>query len=281
MNSYTSSVNTFSSSINTFTASVNSTTASLNGKTGSYATTGSNQFKDNQIITGSLTVTSLTTISSSISANSSSLYLSSGSNLFVQNDGIVQITGSLNVRGTTRFETVGGDEGGEIEFGVPTTNTTLTTRVVTDVYRDRFRIFDGSGKGVHIDLSKAPTAVTGELLWKATGIVNAGNFVVLDNLEASVTTSSNRGLSLRTFSGTIDGYISGHYQGISSSSAGTASTTSLTTSASTSIFSWNFIQEGDMSHYILRDNTNSRIYRIILIIGGSYNNNFISIERIY
>ena len=96
----TSSFNTYTSSINTFTASVNTTTASLNGKTGSYATTGSNQFKDNQTITGSLTVTALTTISSSISANSSSLYLSSGSNLYVQNNGLVEITGSINLSGS-------------------------------------------------------------------------------------------------------------------------------------------------------------------------------------
>ena len=100
----TSSFNTYTSSINTFTASVNTTTASLNGKTGSYATTGSNQFKDNQTITGSLTVTALTTISSSISANSSSLYLSSGSNLYVQNNGLVEITGSINLSGSIKIK---------------------------------------------------------------------------------------------------------------------------------------------------------------------------------
>jgi hypothetical protein len=47
------------------------------------------------------------------------------------------------------------------------------------------------------------------------------------------------------------------------------------------MFGWNFGQQGDMSTYILRDDTNSRVYRIILIIGGSYLNNFISIERLY
>ena len=103
-NTFTASVNTFSSSINTYTASINSTTASLNGKTGSYATTGSNQFKDNQTITGSLIVTALTTISSSISANSSSLYLSSGSNLFVQNNGLVEITGSVTLSGSMTIQ---------------------------------------------------------------------------------------------------------------------------------------------------------------------------------
>ena len=260
----------------TLTSSFNSFTASAQA-----VTTGSNSFNGTQIITGSLIITTGSFVGSQILANTSSLYLTSGSNMYVQNNGVVEITGSLKVSGSTRFETVGGDEGGEIEFGVPTTNTTLSTRVVTDVYRDRFRIFDGNGKGVHIDLSKAPSAATGELLWKATNIVNAGTFVSCDNLEASVTTTSNRGLSLRTWAGTIDGYISGHYQGIAGSSAGTSSTTSLTTSASTSIFSWNFTNQGDMSHYILRDDTNNRVYRIILIIGSLYNNNFISIERLY
>jgi len=49
-----------------FSSSVNLTTASLNGKTGSYATTGSNQFKADQTISGSLIVTqNLTVLGSS------------------------------------------------------------------------------------------------------------------------------------------------------------------------------------------------------------------------
>jgi hypothetical protein len=119
------------------------------------------------------------------------------------------------------------------------------------------------------------------LVWKASGIVNAGTFVTLDNLKATVTTTSNRGLSVATVSGTVTGYVSGHYQGIVSSSSGNSSSTSLSTSATTSLFGWNFTSEGDMSNYILRDNTNNRVYRIILIIGPAYNSNFISIERLY
>ena len=100
INTFTSSVNTTTSSLNTFSASVNTATASLNSKTGSYATTGSNQFKSDQVITGSLTVTSLATISSSISANSSSIYLSSGSNLYIQNNGYFELSGSALVSGS-------------------------------------------------------------------------------------------------------------------------------------------------------------------------------------
>jgi hypothetical protein len=108
INTFTSSINSFSASvrasgsiINTFTSSVNTTTASLNSKTGSYATTGSNQFNGNQSITGSLVVTLVSTISGSIAANASSLTLSSGSNLYIQNNGLVEISGSINVSGSS------------------------------------------------------------------------------------------------------------------------------------------------------------------------------------
>jgi hypothetical protein len=279
--------------MNSYTASINSTTASLNGKTGSYATTGSNQFKADQIITGSLTVTALTTISSSISANSSSLYLTSGSNLYVQNNGLIEITGSLIISGSNNINLItpvlqigtgSGDEGGEILLAKSITNNSLTGSGITiDSFQNKLRIFEqgGNARGVHIDLTKAPAGVNGELVWKASNIVDAGVFVTLDNIKAQLPTSGNRGLSLATVSGTVTGYISGHYQGILSSSAGTSSTTSLSTTATTSMFGWNFGQQGDMSNYILRDDTNNRVYRIILIIGGGYSNNFISIERLY
>ena len=266
------------------TASFNSFTASAQT-----VTTGSNSFNGTQTITGSLIVSTGSFIGSIITANTSSLYLTSGSNLYVQNSGIAEITGSLKVNGSTTLSgsvivaAAGGSEGGEIDLAYAPTTTLTGSFVAVDVYQDRVRIFEngGNSRGVYVDLSKAPAGVAGELMWKTGGIVNAGTFVTLDNIKATVTSSSNRGLSLATVSGTVTGYISGHYQGILSASAGTSSTTSLSTTATTSIFGWNFGQQGDMSTYILRDDTNSRVYRIILIIGASYNNNFISIERLY
>ncbi len=275
------------------TGSFNSFTASIKTWTSSIATTGSNTFNGNQTITGSLNLTNGNIVASQITANTSSLYLTSGSNLYVQNNGLVEITGSLNVSGSNNINLVSpvlqigtgsGDEGGEILLAKAVTNTTLTGSGVTvDVYRDRIRLFEqgGDARGVYIDLAKTPGGVAGELMWKASGMVNAGTFVTLDNIKAQVPASGNRGLSLATVSGTVTGYISGHYQGIMSSSAGTSSTTSLSTTATSSMFSWNFGQQGDMSTYILRDDTNNRVYRIILIIGAAYNNNFISIERLY
>jgi hypothetical protein len=52
-----SSIETSTGSLNTFTSSATTRLNSVEGVSGSYATTGSNQFKNDQVITGSLTVT--------------------------------------------------------------------------------------------------------------------------------------------------------------------------------------------------------------------------------
>jgi hypothetical protein len=62
--------------------------------------TGSLRVSGSQTITGSLIVTSLTTIATSLTTNSSSFLLTSGSNLIIQNNGLAEITGSLNVTGS-------------------------------------------------------------------------------------------------------------------------------------------------------------------------------------
>jgi hypothetical protein len=194
-------------------------------------------------------------------------------------------SGSTTLRGAVNVGTGSGNEGGEIDFAYAQGGSTTLTGsfVAVDIYQDKLRIFEGAGnnRGVSIDLSKAPNSVGGELMWKASGIVNAGTYVTLDNIKATVTTSSNRGLSVATVSGTVSGYISGQYQVITGGGGAGASSTSLSTTATTSMFAWNFTSEGDTATFILRDNTNNRVYRIIMIIGGAYNNNFISIERLY
>ena len=293
-NTFTASVNTFSSSMNTYTASINSTTASLNGKTGSYATTGSNQFNGNQAITGSLTVNSGTIISSSLNANSSSLYLTSGSNLYVQNNGYVEITGSLLVSGSANFNVSalsvdgrGGDEGGEINLAIPVTNTTLQNRVTIDVWQNRYRVFEGSAnaKGVFVDLSKAPAGVGGELMWKASGLVNLGIDVTLGDLKARLPSTGNKSLQLSTTSAgvTYSVYGSGIY-----SQAGTVVGTTINASSPLSITStptylasgYNFGTAGATDTWIIMDTSNTISWRITMILGSGFNNNMISIERL-
>ena len=260
------------------TASFNAFTASAQA-----VTTGSNSFNGTQTITGSLIITSGSFVGSNITANTSSLYLTSGSNMYVQNNGVVEITGSLIVSGTTRFASAGGDEGGEIEFGVPTTNTTLSTRVVGDIYQNRFRIFDGNTKGVFIDLSKAPTGVAGEITWKTSGLLSTGSFVSLDNIKAGPTRTGAgggfAGLSIGAVSTSFVADVSAVYSNTTTGGM-TITGTTYTTTAANSWNGWGFTQ-GQQSTYIVNDTTNSRVYRIILMIGASYNNNFTSIERLH
>jgi hypothetical protein len=52
-----------------------------------------------------------------------------------------------------------GDEGSEIRFAKPKTNTTLTGEVSIDIYQNQLRIFENGGtyRGAHIDLSQCST----------------------------------------------------------------------------------------------------------------------------
>jgi hypothetical protein len=116
----------------------------------------------------------------------------------------------------------------------------------------------------------------------AAGYVDAGQFVTLDNLKFSVTTSGARGLSCATVTGTVALSISGTYgfiNGVGGLATGYPGPT-YTTTPSTSWFGWSFPNAGDGSTYLVNDYTNQRFYRVTLMIGASYLKNFISIERL-
>ena len=192
-------------------------------------------------------------------------------------------TGTNTFDGAVRFGTNGGDEGGEVSFGLAQTNSTLTGSVIVDVYRNLFRILEsgGTARGVNIDLSKAPNNANGELMWKASGMVNAGTFVTLDNIKATVTSGSPYGLSIAAVSTNFSANISA-YHAYTGGIAGIATNNvSVTTTPTNSLFNWSFPAEGDGAYYTIVDKTNNRMYRITMMIGASYNNNFISIERLF
>lgn len=67
---------------------------------------------------------------------------------------------------TPTMSTVGGDEGGQIEFGLAATNTTLNNSVAVDIYQDKLRIFEtgGSTRGVFLNLASASNGVGSELV---------------------------------------------------------------------------------------------------------------------
>lgn len=206
--------------------------------------------------------------------------------------GNVNIAGALNVSGSSNVNlqapallvgTSNGDEGGEIQLATAQTNQSLSGKVVVDVFRNQLRILEsgGNSRGVNIDLSKAPTGASGELIWKASGMVAAGTFVTLDNLKCTVTTSGNRGLSIGAVSTTFEADVSGWYTRPDAIGGVTGNNQTYTTTASASLFNWNFPTHGDMVQANLRDKTNNRFYRITMMIGAGYISNFISIERLF
>lgn len=121
----------------------------------------------------------------------------------------------------------------------------------------------------------------GNVVTKVGEFVNAGTFVTLDNVKVTVTTSGNRSLSLGAVSTSFVGNISGYYGAIGGGNGNAAKDFTFTTTASTAIFGWHFPDHSTSATYILHDATTSRMYRITMMIGASYLNNFISIERLF
>jgi hypothetical protein len=174
------------------------------------------------------------------------------------------------------------NEGGEIDFGKAPNSTLTGTNIILDQYADRFRFFEsgGTNRGAYIDLSQAAAGVGTLLNNRVSAFVNAGTFVTMDNIKATVPTSGQRGLSLATVSGTATCYISGTYGMYGGATVGGNSAGfSMTTTPSNSIFGWSFGSEGDAATYILNYGY-TKSYRITVMIGGAFNNNMISIERL-
>jgi hypothetical protein len=192
-------------------------------------------------------------------------------------------TGTNRFNDLVTFGASSGDEGAEIRLALAQTNNSLTGSVNIDVWRNRLRLWEGGGnaRGVYVDLSKAPDGVGGELLWKASGMVNAGTFVSLDNIKATVTSSNPYGLSIAAVSTTFSANISAYHAYTGGIAGGQANNQSITTTPTNSLFGWSFITEGDGAYYTIVDKTNSRMYRITMMIGSGFNNNFISIERLF
>jgi hypothetical protein len=202
--------------------------------------------------------------------------------------GSLVISGSVNIISTTALQigTGSGDEGGEIVLAKAITNTSLTGSGITiDSYQNRIRIFEqgGNARGVFMDLSKAPNGVSGELTWKASGLVNAGVDVTLGNLKARIPTSGNRSLQVSTVSGTYSVYGSSvySYNGIGGVTVPSGTPISVTTTPTYLASGYTFTVAGSTDTWNIMDTSAGIAWRITMIIGADFNNNMISIERLH
>jgi hypothetical protein len=117
---------------------------------------------------------------------------------------------------------------------------------------------------------------------KIAQFVNEAVPVILGDIQVQMAPNgSNRSLQIRTtgtnfsamvtayadYAGGAYTYFSGYTQTINSTFAhiGTA---------------WNFMNNGDLVIYYVRDLTNMRYYKITLMVGPGYSNNMISIEKL-
>lgn len=190
-----------------------------------------------------------------------------------QDDGFLRLSAG---GGTNAFQQSSIDLSG-YSATVPDMNNTIVMRTAG---AERLRI-DNSGN-VNVTGKINLTDPSGNVAVKVAAFVDAGTFITLDNIMATVTTSGNRGLSLATVSGTLNLYV----QGVYTNQSGAANTSytnaplAYTTTASGSLFGWSFGEAGNTIIYHLTDAINSRMYRVTLIIMPSYLKNFISIERL-
>jgi hypothetical protein len=102
-------------------------------------------------------------------ANSASLYANGAftkANNALANTSGTTFQGQLNITGTLRALSQGGDEGGEIFLDKAVTNTTLAAGVTIDIFQNKLRFFEtgGSVRGAYIDISAASAGVGSDLL---------------------------------------------------------------------------------------------------------------------
>jgi hypothetical protein len=99
-------------------------------------------------------------------ANSASSYANGAfakANSALANTSGTTFDGQLNISGTLRSLTQGGDEGGEIYLDKAVSNTTLAAGITIDVFQNKIRIFENAGtnRGVYIDIANGASAGVG------------------------------------------------------------------------------------------------------------------------
>jgi hypothetical protein len=112
--------------------------------------------------------------------------------------------------------------------------------------------------------------------YRVSQIVNSGVDVTMDNFRIRLAAAGNRSAQISVATGTllVNGNTTAYFTGVSSSTFNiTATTTPQYLNAG-----FGFATAGNYQETVLRTPTN-KLYRIVLQIGGGFNNNIITIER--
>ena len=127
---------------------------------------------------------------------------------------------------------------------------------------------------------------TGNVAVKAAGFVNESVPVTLGDIQVQMAPNgSSRSLQIKTTGTAFTAMVSAYttYNGASGTNSFTYFsdiTQNINTVFAHLGTTWGFAQSGDVANYFVRDSTNLRFWRITLMVGPSYFNNFISIERL-
>ena len=127
------------------------------------------------------------------------------------------------------------------------------------------------------------TDPTGNVATKVAAIVGRGTDVTLGNLKIRFAASGNMSLQVSTVSGTYTVYGSQVLVGSStlgSSRIDGGSPLTINTTPTYLNSGNNFLGAGDTTTWNIMDTSAGMSWRISMIVGAGYNNNFISIERL-
>jgi hypothetical protein len=119
---------------------------------------------------------------------------------------------------------------------------------------------------------------------KIAKFVDAGVPVVFGDIQVQMSTGGQRSLQIKTSGTSFTGMVSAYttYNGASSNAFTYFSDVTQTINSTFAYLgtTWGFAASGDVAVYYVRDSSNMRFYRITLMVGPSYTNNMISIEKL-
>jgi hypothetical protein len=86
----------------------------------------------------------------------------------------VTVEGTISTNNVIASTNSIGDEGGQIDLTKSVTNTTLTTGVTIDVFRDKLRFFEigGTNRGYYLDISAGGTSAGTNIIGTASAVSN-------------------------------------------------------------------------------------------------------------